>query len=126
MGWASMIHRVSGFVKACSKMRRQTILFAALTSFAPLAANAQTFSGPPGLATPASPRQAASNPGAPNPGPSSNPICVRLESQLAAVTQGSADPVRAERTVDRGGTRQADHTASNDRDINVLRHGRRS
>ena len=96
MGWASMIHRVSGFVKACSKMRRQTILFAALTSFAPLAANAQTFSGPPGLATPASPRQAASNPGAPNPGPSSNPICVRLESQLAAVTQGSADPVRAE------------------------------
>ena len=40
MGWASMIHRVSGFVKACSKMRRQTILFAALTSFAPLAANA--------------------------------------------------------------------------------------
>src|SRR5690349_17296920 len=91
-----MIHRVSGFVNACSKMRRQTIPFAALMAFAPLAANAQTFSGPPGLAPPASPRQAVSNPGTPNPGPSSNPICVRLESQLAAVTQGSADPVRAE------------------------------
>jgi hypothetical protein len=42
------------------------------------------------------PRQAIANPGAPNPVPSANPICVRFETQLAAVTQGSADPVRAE------------------------------
>lgn len=99
-----MIHRVSGFIKAGLKVRRQTILFAAVTffvpvaatAFVPVAATAQGISAPPGLAAPASPRQPISNPGVPNPVPSSNPVCVRLESQLTALTQGSTDPVRAE------------------------------
>jgi hypothetical protein len=89
-----MIHRVSGFIKASLRVRRQTIafaiLFAAVTFFVPVAATAQGISPPPGLAAPASPRQPISNPGAPN------PVCVRLESQLTALTQGSTDPVRAE------------------------------
>jgi uncharacterized protein DUF2865 len=89
-----MIHRVSGFIKAGLRVRRQTILFAAVTFFVPVAATAQGISAPPGLA--ASPRQPISNPGVPDPVPSSNPVCVRLESQLTALTQGSTDPVRAE------------------------------
>ena len=91
-----MIHQVSGFIKAGLRVRRQTILFAAVTFFVPVAATAQGISAPPGLAAPASPRQPISNPGVPDPVPSSNPVCVRLESQLTALTQGSADPVRAE------------------------------
>ncbi len=91
-----MIHRVSGFVKAGLKSQRRTILLAAVVLCLPAAAQAQTISAPPGLAAPAPPRQPVSNPGAPNPGASSNPVCVRLESQLAALTQGSADPVHAE------------------------------
>jgi hypothetical protein len=106
-----MIHRVSGFIKAGLKVRRRTVLFAAMAIFAPVAVNAQTISGPPGLTAPAPPRQPVSNPGAPNPTATSNPICVRLESQLAAVTQGSADPARAEqikRTEDAIAKQQAD------------------
>jgi hypothetical protein len=76
-----MIHRGSGFLKAGLKARRQTILFAAVALVVPLAASAQIISPSPGV-TPAA--------------PSANPICVRLESQLASVTQGSADPARAE------------------------------
>jgi len=91
-----MIHRVSGFIKAGLRVRRQTILFAAVTFFVPVAATAQGISAPPGLAAPASPRQPISNPGVPDPVPSSNPVCVRLESQLTALTQGSTDPLRAE------------------------------
>jgi hypothetical protein len=106
-----MIHRVSGFIKAGLKVRRPTILFAAVTFFVPVAANAQGISAPPGLAAPAPPRQPISNPGAPNPAPSSNPVCVRLESQLTALTQGSTDPARAEqirRTEDAIAKQQAD------------------
>jgi hypothetical protein len=106
-----MIHRVSGFIKAGLKIRRQTILFAAVATCLPGAANAQGISAPPGLAAPAPPRQPIANPGAPNPTPNSNPICVRLESQLTALTQGSADPVRAEqikRTEDAIAKQQAD------------------
>ena len=96
-----MIHRVSGFIKAGLKEHRQITVLAAAAAFVAVAANAQTISGPPGLSgqgsvAPMAPRQAISNPGAPNPVPNSNPICVRLEGQLAAVTQGSTDPVRAE------------------------------
>lgn len=94
MNWGKMIHRVSGLIKAGLKRRRQSILFAAVAAFAPVAASAQTISAPPGLAAP--PRQPVANPGAVNPTPSSNPICVRLESQLTALTQGTVDPVRAE------------------------------
>ncbi len=87
------------------------MLFAAVTAFVPVAANAQGISAPPGLAAPAAPRQPISNPGAPNPAPSSNPVCVRLESQFTALTQGSIDPVRAEqikRTEDAIAKQQAD------------------
>ena len=105
-----MIHRVSGFIKAGLKARQQTILFAAVTAFVPLVANAQGISAPPGLTAPA-PRQPISNPGVPNPATTSNPVCVRLESQLTALTQGSVDPVRAEqikRTEDAIAKQQAD------------------
>jgi hypothetical protein len=105
-----MIHLVSGFIKAGLKIRRQTILFAAVAICLPVAATAQGISAPPGLVAPP-PRQPISNPGGPNPAPSSNPICVRLESQLTALTQSSADPVRAEqikRTEDAIAKQQAD------------------
>jgi len=105
-----MIHRVSGFIKAGLKARQQTILFAAVTAFVPLAANAQGISVSPGLTAPA-PRQPISNPGVPNPATTSNPVCVRLESQLTALTQGSVDPARAEqikRTEDAIAKQQAD------------------
>jgi len=96
-----MTHRVSGFIKAGFKDRRQITVLAAAAALVSVAASAQTIGPPSGLTAqgapaPVAPRQAVSNPGAPNPVPSSNPICVRLESQLAAVTQGSTDPVRAE------------------------------
>jgi len=106
-----MIHRVSGFVKAGWKLHRQTILLAAVAAVAPVPAIAQTISGPPGLTAPAPPRQPVSNPGTVNPAPSSNPVCVRLESQLTALTQGATDPVRAEqikRTEDAIAKQQAD------------------
>src|SRR5215831_15935845 len=110
---ARMIHRVSGFVKAGLRVRRQTILFAAVfatvATCLPVAANAQGISAPPGLTAPAPPRQPIS--GGPNSAPSSNPVCVRLESQLTALTQGSIDPVRAEqikRTEDSIAKQQAD------------------
>ena len=110
-----MTHLASGFIKAGLKVRRHTIagaiLFAAVAICLSAAATAQGISAPPGLVVPAAPRQPISNPGAPNPVPSSNPVCVRLESQLAAVTQGSADPVRAEqikRTEDAIAKQQAD------------------
>jgi Protein of unknown function (DUF2865) len=105
-----MIHLVSGFIEAGLSCRRQTILFVAMALCLPVTASAQGISAPPGLAAPA-PRQPVSNPGAPNPAPSSNPVCVRLESQLTALTQGSADPVRAEqirRTEDAIAKQQAD------------------
>src|SRR5690348_14791748 len=94
MVWGEMTHRVSGLMKAGVMRHRRSILFAAVAAFAPVAASAQTVSGPPGLAAP--PRQPVATPGAVNPAPSSNPICVRLESQLTALTQGTVDPVRAE------------------------------
>src|SRR5215472_11553507 len=110
-----MIHWVSGFIKAGLKVRRQTvpfaILFAAVAVCLPVAANAQGISPPPGLATPAPARQPISNPGGANPAPNSNPVCVRLESQLTALIQGSIDPVRAEqikRTEDAVAKQQAD------------------
>jgi hypothetical protein len=91
-----MIHGGSGFVKAGLKVRRQAILFAAVALCLPVTANAQGISAPPGLAAPAPARQPISSPGAANPAPNSNPVCVRLEGQLTAPTQGSVDPVRAE------------------------------
>src|SRR6516165_7460531 len=106
-----MIHLGSGFVKAGLKVRRQAILFAAVSICLPVAANAQGISAPPGLVAPAPPHQPISNPGAANPAPNSNPVCLRLESQLTALTQGAVDPARAEqikRTEDAIAKQQAD------------------
>jgi len=106
-----MIHLGSGFVKAGLKVRRQAILFAAVSIYLPVAANAQGISAPPGLVAPAPPHQPISNPGAANPAPNSNPVCLRLESQLTALTQGAVDPARAEqikRTEDAIAKQQAD------------------
>jgi hypothetical protein len=47
-----MIHLVSGFIKAGLKIRRQTILFAAVAVCLPVAATAQGISAPPGLVAP--------------------------------------------------------------------------
>ena len=49
---------------------------------------------PPAAASPASPPAAAA-PGAP-PAPARNPVCLRLEAQLAAVERGTVDPATAD------------------------------
>jgi len=90
-----MFGHASGFIKAGLKVRQRMILLAAMAVVFPVAASAQGISGSPAIVAPP-PRQQISTPGAPNPAPNSNPICVRLEGQLTALTQGSADPLRAE------------------------------
>src|SRR5499427_10008733 len=91
-----MFGHASGFIKAGLKVRQRMILLAAMAVVFPVAASAQGISGSPAIVAPPPPRQQISTPGAPNSAPNSNPICVRLDGQLAAVTQGSTDPVRAE------------------------------
>ena len=90
-----MFGHASGFIKAGLKVRQRMILLAAMAVVFPVAASAQGISGSPAIVAPP-PRQQISTPGAPNSAPNSNPICVRLEGQLTALTQGSADPLRAE------------------------------
>jgi hypothetical protein len=94
-----MIYGRDGMPEAGLKVR-QTIpfatLFAAVALIAPLAASAQTMQAPPAGLAAVSPRPPVSTAGTPGPTPSSNPICVRLEGQLAALTQGATDPARAE------------------------------
>src|SRR5215470_12606880 len=91
-----MFGHASGFIKAGLKVRQRMILLAAMAVVFPVAASAQGISGSPAIVGPSPPRQPISTLGAPNPAPNSNPICVRLEGQLTALTQGSADPLRAE------------------------------
>src|SRR5215470_4753073 len=91
-----MFGHASGFIKAGLKVRQRMILLAAMAVVFPVAASAQGISGSPAIVGPSPPRQPISTPGAPNSAPNSNPICVRLEGQLTALTQGSADPLRAE------------------------------
>jgi len=91
-----MFGHASGFIKAGLKVRQRMILLAAMAVVFPVAASAQGISGSPAIVAPPPPRQQISTPGAPNSAPNSNPICVRLEGQLTALTQGSADPLRAE------------------------------
>ena len=90
-----MFGHASSFIKAGLKVRQRMILLAAMAVVFPVAASAQGISGSPAIVAPP-PRQQISTPGAPNSAPNSNPICVRLEGQLTALTQGSADPLRAE------------------------------
>src|SRR6516164_4061526 len=106
-----MFGHASGFIKAGLKVRQRMILLAAMAVVFPVAASAQGISGSPAIVGPSPPRQPISTLGAPNPAPNSNPICVRLEGQLTALTQGSVDPVRAEqmrRTEDAIAKQQAD------------------
>jgi len=87
---AIMLGRLQTFIRAGLKTRRAGLLVAAM--LIPAAAGAQGLSSGP-LAAP--PRQPVVN-APPSAAVSSNPICVRLESQLAALNQGAGDPARAD------------------------------
>ena len=88
---AIMLGRLQTLIRAGLKTRRRAGLLVA-AMLIPAAAGAQDLSSGP-LAAP--PRQPVANP-PPSAAASSNPICVRLESQLAALNQGAGDPARAD------------------------------
>jgi hypothetical protein len=86
-----MLGRLQTLIRAGLKTwRRAGLLVAAM--LIPAAAGAQGLSSGP-LSAP--PRQPVVN-APPSAAASSNPICVRLESQLAALNQGAGDPARAD------------------------------
>ena len=88
---AIMLGRLQTLIRAGLKNRRRAGLLVA-AMLIPAAAGAQGLSSGP-LSAP--PRQPVVN--APtSTAASSNPICVRLESQLAALNQGAGDPARAD------------------------------
>jgi hypothetical protein len=83
------LHRTNGDgtrvgIKMIKLLRSACLLVLSAVAFS-IAAAAQTSSPTPPAPTGASPDQAASN-----------PVCVRLEGQLAVLTRGSADPARAD------------------------------
>ena len=86
-----MLGRLQTLIRAGLKTRRRAGLLVA-AMLIPAAAGAQGLSSAP-LAAP--PRQPVVN-APPSAAASSNPICVRLESQLAALNQGAGDPARAD------------------------------
>jgi hypothetical protein len=88
---AIMLGRLQTLIRAGLKTRRRAGLLVA-AMLIPAAAGAQGLSSGP-LAVP--PRQPVAN-APPSAAASSNPICVRLESQLAALNQGAGDPARAD------------------------------
>jgi hypothetical protein len=88
---AIMLGRLQTLIRAGLKTRRRAGLLVA-AMLIPAAAGAQGLSSGP-LAAP--PRQPVAN-APPSAAASSNPICVRLESQLAALNQGAGDPARAD------------------------------
>src|SRR5712691_11169126 len=107
-----MIGRVRGsthyVLQSGLKIHWRAALLAAAVALIPVTASAQTISAPQGF--PAPPRQPISNSPVPNQ-PASNPICVRLEGQLAGLNQGAGDPARADqirRTEDAIAKQQAD------------------
>jgi Protein of unknown function (DUF2865) len=105
---AIMIERVRGFIRFGLGLHWRAALLAAATALIPVTASAQTISAPQGFPTP--PRQPIPNAPLPNQS-ASNPICVRLESQLAGLNQGTGDPARADqikRTEDAIAKQQAD------------------
>jgi Protein of unknown function (DUF2865) len=79
-----MNEKLDGMIGAALKGGRRAILLATLAGAMPATAWTQTVPASP----PAPP--ASSTP------LTSNPVCVRLESQLAALDQGTADPARAD------------------------------
>jgi hypothetical protein len=90
-----MDEKSDGMIKAALKRGRLAALLAACALALPAAAWAQTWA--PSIAAPPPPPPPASNPPlSSNPPPGSNPVCIRLESQLASVDQGAADPARAD------------------------------
>ena len=88
---AIMLGRLQTLIRAGLKNRRRAGLLVA-AMLIPAAAGAQGLSSGP-LSAP--PRQPVVN-APPSTAASSNPICVRLESQLAALNQGAGDPARAD------------------------------
>ena len=86
-----MLGRLQTLIRAGLKNRRRAGLLVA-AMLIPAAAGAQGLSSGP-LSAP--PRQPVVN-APPSAAVSSNPICVRLESQLAALNQGAGDPARAD------------------------------
>ena len=88
---AIMLGRLQTLIRAGLKNRRRAGLLVA-AMLIPAAAGAQGLSSGP-LSAP--PRQPVVN-APPSAAVSSNPICVRLESQLAALNQGAGDPARAD------------------------------
>src|SRR6516225_412630 len=88
---AIMLGRLQTLIRAGLKNRRRAGLLVA-AMLIPAAAGAQGLSSGP-LSAP--PRQPVIN-APPSAAASSNPICVRLESQLAALNQGAGDPARAD------------------------------
>ena len=86
-----MLGRLQTLIRAGLKNRRRAGLLVA-AMLIPAAAGAQGLSSGP-LSAP--PRQPVVN-APPSAAASSNPICVRLESQLAALNQGTGDPARAD------------------------------
>jgi hypothetical protein len=102
-----MIGRVQTLTAAGLKSSRQAVLIVAAI-LTPAAVSAQGLSSGP-VAAP--PRPTVANSPAPNQAATSNPICVRLEGQLAALNQGAGDPARADqirRTEDAIAKQQAD------------------
>jgi len=77
-----MNEKTVGRIEAALTGGRRAIWLAAVAASLPVMAWAQAVSAPP--------------PPASGPPVASNPVCVRLESQLAALDQGVADPARAD------------------------------
>jgi Protein of unknown function (DUF2865) len=87
----TMNEKSDGTMKAALKRGRLAALLAGLAVAVPTAAWAQSIAAPPPAPPPASNPSLSSNPP-----PGSNPVCIRLESQLASLDQGAADPARAD------------------------------
>jgi Protein of unknown function (DUF2865) len=87
----TMNEKSDGTMKAALKRGRLAALLAGLAVAVPIAAWAQSIAAPPPPPPPAS-----NPPFSSNPPPGSNPVCIRLESQLASLDQGAADPARAD------------------------------
>ena len=101
-----MIRRVRGTNPFRLKPDWIVVLLAAV--LIPAVASAQIISTPSGIAPPQVRQPLANTPNQPI---ASNPVCVRLESQLAALSQGAADPARADqikRTEDAIAKQQSD------------------
>jgi Protein of unknown function (DUF2865) len=87
----TMNEKSDGTMKAALKRGRLAALLAGLAVAVPTAAWTQSIAAPPPPPPPASNPPLSSNPP-----PGSNPVCIRLESQLASLDQGAADPARAD------------------------------